>query len=196
MHKATNFLSKLIYNKFFWQFFFAIFMLGMAVFFIREEHLEVIKIKQELANCDPLYIVLGILLTVIYILAQAQMYVHSFKALNKSIPIGIAIRLFLKRNLVSIFLPAGGFSSLVFFTKEVESRGITKSQIHLASTVFGFCSILSVVLVGIPVIGIALLFTNLGTTELLSFVFLLILTAALIFFIYSVAKKGIAYQWL
>jgi phosphatidylglycerol lysyltransferase len=196
MHKATNFLSKLIYNKFFWQFFFAIFMLGMAIFFIREEHLEVIKIKEELANCNPYYIVLGIFLTILYTLAQAQMYVHSFKALNKEVPLGVAIRLFLKRNLVSVFLPAGGFSSLVFFTKEVERRGITKSQIHLASTVFGFCSILSVVLVGIPVIGIALLFTKLGTAELLSFVFLLALTGGLIFCIYSIAKKGIAYRWL
>jgi phosphatidylglycerol lysyltransferase len=196
MHKATSFLSKLIYNKFFWQFFVAIFMLGMAVFFIHEEHLEIIKIKEELYNANPLYIALGIVLTVIYILAQAQMYVHSFRALNKVIPLGVAVRLFLKRNLVSVFLPAGGFSSLVFFTKEVESRGITKSQIHLASTVFGFCSILSVVLVGIPVIGIALLFTNLGTAELLSFIFLLLLTAALILCIYSIAKKGIAYRWL
>ena len=105
MHKATHYISRLFYNKFFWQFFVAIFMLGMAVFFIRAEHLEVIKIKQELANCDPLYIILGIGLTIVYVLAQAQMYVHSFKALNKKISLGLAIRLFLKRNLVSVFLP-------------------------------------------------------------------------------------------
>ena len=196
MHKATHYISSLFYNKFFWQFFVAIFMLGMAVFFIRAEHLEVIKIKQELNNCDPLYIGFGIGLTIIYVLAQAQMYVYSFKALNKKIPLGLAVRLFLKRNLVSVFLPAGGFSSLAFFTKEIEDKGITKSQIHLASTLFGFCGILSVVLVGIPVIGIALLFTQLGTAALVSFGFLLFLTLALILFIYSVAKKGIAYQWL
>ncbi len=196
MHKATEYISKLIYNKFFWQFFVAIFMLGMAVFFIRQEHLEVIKIKEQLASCDPVYILTGLLLTVVYVLAQAQMYVHSFRALNKKIPLGLALRLFLKRNLVSVFLPAGGFSSLVFFTREIESRGISKSQIHLASTLFGFCGILSVVLVGIPVIGIALLFTHLGTAELLSFAFLLLLTLTLILLIYSIAKKGIAYKWL
>ena len=196
MHKAKHYLPKLIYNKFFWQFFAAIFMLCMAAFFIRQEHLEVIKIKEQLASCNPFYIVLGLALTVIYVLAQAQMYVHSFAALNKKIPLSIAVSLFLKRNLVSIFLPAGGFSSLVFFTKEIESRGVSKSQIHLASTLFGFCGILSVVLAGIPVIGIALLFTHLGTAELLSFAFLLLLTAALIMLIYSVAKKGIAYKWL
>ncbi|PTT01477.1 lysylphosphatidylglycerol synthetase family protein, partial [Pedobacter sp. HMWF019] len=195
-HNAKNFISKLIYNKFFWQFFVAIFMLAMAIFFIREEHIEVIKIHEQLSNSNPLYITLGIALTIIYILAQAQMYVHSFKALNKKVSIKTAVILFLKRNLVSIFLPAGGFSSLVFFTKDLEKGGISKSQIHLASTVFGFCSILSVVLVGVPVLGVALLFTKLGLAELLSFVFLLLLTGALILLIYSIAKKGIAYRWL
>eukprot|EP01133_Synstelium_polycarpum_P009331 gene9331-10937_t len=196
MHSAKNFISKLIYNKFFWQFFVAIFMIAMAAFFIRAEHIEVIKITAQLQSSDPVYISLGIALTVVYVLAQAVMYIYSFKALNKKIPLGLAIKLFLKRNLVSIFLPAGGFSSLVFFTKEVEKEGISKSQIHLASTLFGFCSILSVVVVGIPVLGIALLFTKLGTAELLSFVFLLLLTAGLIWLIYSIAKKGAAYKWL
>lgn len=196
MHKATRFFSKLIYNKFFWQFFVAAFMLAMAVFFIREQHIELFRIKEELSNSKPGYILLGIAITVLYILAQAQMYVHSFRALNKNLPLGAALRLFLKRNLVSIFLPAGGFSSLVFFTREAEEHGISKSNIHLASTVFGLCGILSVVLVGIPVIGIALLFTHLGTAEILSFIFLLILTGVLIGLIYSIARKGIAYQWL
>lgn len=196
MHKATQLISKLVYNKFFWQFFVAIFMLAMAALFIREEHIEVIKIKEELSRSRPDFILLGIALTIIYVLAQAQMYVHSFKALNKKISLGIALRLFLKRNLVSVFLPAGGFSSLVFFTREIEEQGISKSNIHLASTLFGFCSILSVVIVGIPVIGIALISTHLGTAELLAFIFLLLLTAGLIALIYSVAKKGVAYKWL
>ena len=196
MQNASKFFSKLVYNKFFWQFFVAAFMLGMAIFFFREQHIELIRIQEELRKSNPVYIITGILLTVLYVLAQAQMYVHSFRALNKEVPLGLALSLFLKRNLVSIFLPAGGFSSLVFFTRQIEERGISKSNIHLASTLFGFCGILSVVIVGIPVMGIALLFTRLGNTELLAFAFLLILTAALIGLIYSISKKGYAYRWL
>lgn len=196
MQNATKFFSKLVYNKFFWQFFVAAFMLGMAVFFFREQHIELIRIQEELKRSSPVYIIAGILLTVVYVLAQAQMYVHSFRALNKEVPLGLALSLFLKRNLVSIFLPAGGFSSLVFFTRQIEDRGISKSNIHLASTLFGFCGILSVVIVGIPVMGIALLFTSLGKTELLAFVFLLLLTIALIALIYSISRKGYAYHWL
>ncbi|MDB5019115.1 MAG: hypothetical protein JWQ28_242 [Pedobacter sp.] len=196
MHKASNYFSKLIYNKFFWQFFVAAFMLAMAIFFFREQRLELFRIKAQLASCDPLYIMLGLAVTGLYILAQAQMYVHSFRALNKHLPLSSAVRLFLKRNLVSVFLPAGGFSSLAFFTKEAEDHGISKSNIHLASTIFGFCGIFSVVVVGIPVIGISLLFTQLGTAAIVSFFLLLLLTATLIFLIYSVSNKGIAYQWL
>lgn len=196
MQNVTRFFSKLIYNKFFWQFFVAAFMIAMAIFFFKEQHIELIRIEEQLHNSNPVYIIAGILLTIVYVLAQGQMYVHSFRALNKGIPLGIAVQLFLKRNLISVFLPAGGFSSLVFFTGQIEERGISKSNIHLASTIFGFCGIFSVVIVGIPVMGIALLFTRLGTAELLAFAFLLLLTVGLILLIYSISKKGIAYQWL
>ncbi len=196
MYRAKYFLSKLIYNKFFWQFFLAIFMLGMAVFFIREQHVEVVQIKDQLATSITEYIVLGILLTIAYVFAQGQMYVHSFKALNVKITLKSAVILFLKRNLISVFLPAGGFSSLAFFTGDIEDKGVSKSKIHLASTLFGFCGIFSVVIVAIPVLGIALLTTKFGSVEILSFLFLLLLTVFLILTIYSISKKGKAYKWL
>lgn len=196
MHKAKSFLSSLVYNKFFWQFFLAVFMLGMAIFFIRAQHVEVVQIKQQLDTAVPIYVILGILLTGAYIAAQGQMYVHSFRALKVNISLGNAIKLFLKRNLISIFLPAGGFSSLIFFTREIEEEGISKSKIHLSSTLFAFCGILSVVVVAIPVLGIALLSTTFGKVEIISFVFLLLLTALLFVAIYSISKKGWAYRYL
>lgn len=171
-------------------------MLGMAVFFIRAQHVEVVQISEQLQTSIPLYIVLGILLTGVYIVAQGQMYVHSFKALNVDLSLGNAIKLFLKRNLISIFLPAGGFSSLIFFTREIEEQGISKSKIHLSSTLFAFCGILSVVVVAIPVLGIALLSTKLGQVEIWSFIFLLLLTGFLFVSIYSISKKGWAYRYI
>ncbi|KLT65508.1 phosphatidylglycerol lysyltransferase domain-containing protein [Pedobacter sp. BMA] len=196
MHKAKSFLSSLVYNKFFWQFFLAIFMLGMAVFFIRSQHVEVVQITRQLDTAVPAYVVLGMLLTGVYIIAQGQMYVYSFKALDVDISLVNSIKLFLKRNLISIFLPAGGFSSLIFFTREIEEKGISKSKIHLSSTLFAFCGILSVVLVAIPVLGVALLSTKLGQTEILSFLFLLVLTAFLFITIYSISQKTWAYRYI
>jgi len=171
-------------------------MLGMAFYFIWQEHIEVFQIKEQLAQSHPGYIMLGIALTVVYIIVYGQMYVHSFRAVNQEIPLGVATRLFLKRNLISILLPAGGFSSLAFFNKELESRGTTKSQIYLASTLYGFVSVLSVVVVAIPILGIALLSIHFGQVEILGFVFLILMTGAFIFLIYSVAEKGLAYRWL
>ncbi|MBC7416575.1 MAG: lysylphosphatidylglycerol synthetase family protein, partial [Pedobacter sp.] len=196
MISAKNFLSKLFYRKFFWQALLALFMLGMAIFFIKDQHIELFQIKEQLANANLNYVFLGLLVTLLYIFAQGQMYVYSFKALKVRVTLWQAVLLFLKRNLISVFLPAGGFSSLAFFTKAIDGEGVTKSKIHLSSTIFAFCGILSVVLVAIPVLGIALLTTKLGQLELISFCFLLILTAAGAIMAYSVSKKGWAYKWL
>ncbi len=196
MDKSKSFLSKLLYNKFLWQLIFSSFLIGMAVFFIRHENLELSKIIDQLSQSNPWYIGLGILLTVIYIIFQGQMYVHSYKSMGIAIPVKVAVRLFLKRNFISVFLPAGGFSSLAFFTSEVESRGASKSQIHLASTFFAFFSILSVVVVAFPVFGIALFRYNMQKAEVYGFIFLIIMISALFIFLFSVSQKGKAYLWL
>lgn len=174
----------------------AVSMIGMAIFFISQEHLEVLKIRDKLLESNFWYVLLGIGLTILYLLLQGQMYVHSFMALGNKIPLKTAVRLFLKRNLVSVFLPAGGFSSLLFFTKEVKSEGATKSQIHLASTLFAIVGILSVVLVAIPTLSIAIFVYDLQQTELIGFGFLLLLTCSIVLFILSIYRKGKAYRWL
>lgn len=106
-----------------------------------------------------------------------------------NIPLKVALRMFLKRNLLSVFLPAGGFSALAFFTSEVESRGASKSQVHLASTFFAFFSILSVVVVAFPVFGFALIRYKLGKVELIAFAFLIVLIASYFITLYSIARK-------
>jgi phosphatidylglycerol lysyltransferase len=196
MEKSRSFISKLLYNKFIWQLIFSTFLIGMAVFFIRHENLEIFKIKEQLSNSNTWYVSLGIFLTCVYIVFQAQMYVHSYKAMGIDIPLRVALRLFLKRNFLSVFLPAGGFSSLVFFTSEVEKRGASKSQIHLASGFFAFFSILSVVIIAFPVFIFALLHYQLQKAELYGFVFLTVLIAIKFILLYSISRKGKAYLWI
>jgi phosphatidylglycerol lysyltransferase len=196
MEKANSFISKILYNKFFWQLIFAMFLIGMAVFFIRHENLELSKIGEQLSGSNPLYVGLGILLTCVYIIFQGKMYVHSYKALGITIPLKVALRLFLKRNFISIFLPAGGISSLAFFTTEVENRGATRSQIHLASAFFAFFSILSVAVISFPIFGFALLNYKLQNAELIGFIFLITLILCYFIAIYSISQKGKAYLWL
>ena len=194
MKRVKNFTTYIFNNKFFWQLILAVFMVGLAIFFIGHEHLEVLKIRDQLLLSDPWYVLLGLFLTVVYLLLMGLMYVHSFLAIGKKIPLMLAVRLFLKRNFISVFLPAGGFSSLLFFTKEVENKGVNKSQIHLASTLFGFMSILSVVVVAIVILFFALFMKDLPQMEVLGFVFLLLLTAFILLLAYSISKKGKVYR--
>ncbi len=196
MVRAKQFLSTLFFSKFFWQLILSVFMIGLAVFFIRHEQVEVIQIRNQLAESNSWYILLGIILTLIYIFLQAMMYVHSFRATGKNISKIAAVRLFLKRNLISVFLPAGGFTSLAFFTRDLDNEEVTKSQIHLASTLYGIISIMSVVLVAVPVLGIALLMIDFQKTELLGFLFLLLLSVFLVLLLFSLAKKGRMYRWI
>ncbi|WP_347157107.1 phosphatidylglycerol lysyltransferase domain-containing protein [Pontibacter chitinilyticus] len=187
-------LTTVFQNKAFWQLILAAFMLGMAVFFIRQEHLELLQIRQELHHTHISYVVLGLLLSVAYVFTQGLMYRYSFRALGQQVPLLSATQLFLKRNLVSVFLPAGGFSSLAFFTKSIEARGISRSQILLASTIFSFCGLVSVVVVAIPALGYALLQNSLQGAEVLGFVFLLVLVGIFLYLFWSVSRKGWLYR--
>ncbi len=175
---------------------FTIFSIGIGIWFINHEHTELIEVKRLLFSASWKFVLLGIVLTFGYIVLQGLMYVASFASIRHRISISSAILLFLKRNLISIFLPAGGISSLAFFTGEIEKKGITKSQIHFASTVYGFVGILSVVVVAIPIFIYSLLMGGLGSGEWIAFIAVLALIS-LIYLIYrSFIKKGVFYRWL
>ena len=103
---------------------------------------------------------------------------------RKQALIVFAIQLFLKRNLISIFLPAGGFSSLAFFNKSLTKKGIETTDIYYGSTIYGFVSLLSVIIVAIPVFLILLMKSRLTTTELFPFRALLVLLLIVIFVVW------------
>ncbi|MDD4922211.1 MAG: phosphatidylglycerol lysyltransferase domain-containing protein [Bacteroidales bacterium] len=195
IRRVKNFTTYIFNNKFIWQLFLAVFMVGLAIFFISHEHLEVLKIRNQLLLSNSWYVLTGMVLTVVYFFLMGLMYVYSFRAIGQKIPLLMAVRLFLKRNFVSVFLPAGGFSSLLFFTKEAEDNGVSKSQIHLASTLFGCMSFLSVLVVSLLVVLFCTLFLeDMPQMGAYGFISLLILTAFIVFLIISIFKKGKVYR--
>jgi phosphatidylglycerol lysyltransferase len=196
MAKFRKIVPRFLYNKFFLQLILAIFMVGMAIFFMSHEHVEVLKIREKLAECNLWYLLLGLFLTLCYVLLMGLMYVNTFKSIGVRVSLKSTVRLYLKRNVVSVFLPAGGFSSLVFFTKEVENEGATKSQIHLSSTLFGFMSIMSVVVIAIPILGYTIWHRSVQMAALWGFLALLVLTLVFFVFLYSLFKKTWAYRLL
>lgn len=159
--------------------------IGLAVWFFNHEKTELQHVSKVLFSANPVWIIAGLGLVVFYIFIQGVMYITSFAAVNARLGIRDAIVLFLKRNFISVFLPAGGISSLAFFTSSVEKRGITRTQIYFASSIYAFVGILSVILVAIPAFLFTLPGKGVGTGKIIA----LAGSVALLGFFYLVFKS-------
>ena len=190
--KGTSFLHE--NDKIIRQFIFTIFFIGIGIWFIKHERSELEQVKNVIADAGIFWVLGGIALAVIYILLQALMYFASFQAVQSKISFKQAVVLFLKRNFVSVFLPAGGISSLAFFTKPIEKRGVKPTQIHFASILYGFVGILSVIIVAVPALIYSLFEGTAGSGEWYAFSAIVILSI-FIFYIYkSILNKGSVYR--
>lgn len=191
--KGISFLKE--NDKIIRQFIFTIFFIGIGIWFIKHEKSELKEVKNVLADASSLWIICGIALAALYIILQALMYYVSFKAVQSEISFKQAVILFLKRNFVSVFLPAGGISSLAFFTKSIEKRGVKPTQIHFASLIYGFVGILSVIIVAIPALIYSLFQGTAGSGVWYAFAAIVGLSI-LVFIIYnSIIKKGSIYRF-
>jgi len=172
----------------------AILFIALALYFIKHEQTELVEVKHTLLNANWLYVLGGIALAFFYIYIQGMMYCYSFRSVDESITIKSAIILFVKRNFISIFLPAGGISSLAFFTKNIEKQNISKSKIHVASSIYAFVGVVSVVVVAIPALAYSLLKDSLSSSVVYTFTGLVILIAACIYFVHSLISEGWIYR--
>ena len=93
----------------------------------------------------------------LYILLQSGIYVNSFLVIKSHISWKHSIELFLKRNLLAVFLPGGGVSALAYVPFNIKKAIGSKGTIHQASGIFAFAGMLSTLIVGLPV-----LFLNIG----------------------------------
>ncbi len=122
----------------------------LAVWFFNHEKTELHSVTGVLFGASPAWLSAGLILLIIYILLQGLMYVTSFAAVNAKVNLWDAVILFLKRNFISVFIPAGGISSLAFFGNTIEKKGVSRSQIYFASSIYAFVGILSVIIVALP----------------------------------------------
>ena len=178
------------------QFIVAVLFIGIGIWFLKHEKSELFEIKNSLNNATLVWVFAGIVVTIFYFVLQGFMYVASFSAVNANISVKDGVILFLKRNFISVFLPAGGFSSLVFFTSTIEEKGNTKVQIYLASTIYAFIGILSVVLVAIPIFIYAFINGTLGANYWNALLGIILFLGALLYGFQSLFKKGKIYRLL
>ena len=178
------------------QFIITALFIGLAFWFLKKERTELSNVKDILVNADLLWLAAGILLALFYCFLQGLMYVTSFATANARITIWEAVILFLKRNFISVFLPAGGVSSLVFYTGEIEKKGITKTQIYFGSSIYGFVGILSVVIVAIPAFILALTRKSIGSSEWMALLGMISMLALFYYAYHLISSKGKLYRWL
>ena len=168
----------------------AILFIMVGIYFLRQQRHELGAIVPALKNADWHWITAGILLTLIYILLQAGMYVFSFAAVKARLPWVLALELFLKRNFISIFLPAGGISSLAFMPQSLQRSGIHKQDIQRSGGIYAFIGILSIFLVGLPVIIYSVTQSKHINNAVPGIVSIALLLCILLFIIYSIRQKG------
>ncbi len=178
------------------QFILTLLFLGVGIWFVKHERGEVHQVREVLTGSSRLWVMIGIGVTIAYIVLQGLMYTASFRSVRTKIGLWDAIILFLKRNLISIFLPAGGISSLAFFTKELEKKGITKSQINFASSVYAFVGVISVIVVALPAFIYAIFKGSVDRTDWIALLSIIVLIALLYWLYISVIRKGSVYRLL
>ena len=178
------------------QFILTILFIVLAYWFVKHEKSEFGQIKEAFLASQWQYILLGIIVTAIYITLQGLMYKFAFAVVKKKVPLGTTVLLFLKRNFISIFIPAGGVTSLAFFTGDIEKRGISKTKIHFASSIYAFVGIMSVVSVAIPIFMYALIDGLSGAGEIFGLAAMILVITALFLSYRSIVRKGYLYRIL
>jgi phosphatidylglycerol lysyltransferase len=178
------------------QFLFTALFLVLAAWFVFRQKHELSTVRLVIADANEYWILTGLALVLFYIFIQGVMYVTSFASINVRLKLWDAIILFLKRNFVSVFLPAGAVSSLAFFSNEIEKKGITKTQVYISSSIYAFVGILSVVIVAIPAFLFVVSGGNIGEGRWYALAAVILILLLFVYVYYSFLKKGKLYDWI
>ncbi len=178
-----------------WKQILAVVILLMAFVFFRSERHEMASIIPNLERANAWWVAAGVLIAFVYVALQSLMYMASFRTMGLKIGFGDAIELFLKRNFLSIFLPVGGVSSLAYTPSQLRKKDFNMTQVHQAGAVYGFVGLLTVFIVGIPVILYSAFHGQSIRDSWLAIVVLGIILFLLFFVVYSFRKKNRVYRW-
>lgn len=170
--------------------------LVFLIFFIKNERFELVQIKQVILKARLKYIFLALFFSVVYIILQGWLYVRSFNTIGEKISLKDAVNLFLKRNLIGVFVPGGTFSSLAFFNNDLKKHIAKKTPRYLGSYLFGFASTISIIIIAIPAIIILFLKNELTFPLVIGFIVMAIIIFLMGWGLYSLlnTKKNWSYQ--
>lgn len=173
---------------------FTLFFIGLGIWYVDHEKVELEQVKYLVITSRWDWITAGVVLSIVYLFVHGLMYKASFSAVGSKVSLGDATMLYLKRNFVSVFLPAGGVSSLAFFSGNIEKKGVSKSQINFASSIYGFVGILTVVVIAVPVFIYAIIAGIIGQAEWFGLIGVFVLIGGIYLIYRSIATNGKLYQ--
>ncbi len=183
--------------RFYWREILAVLMILLAFIFFGSERKELEQIIPNIAQANGNWLLAGLGVTVLYVFLQSGMYVNSFSSIGLSLKWIDAIELFLKRNFLSIFLPAGGVSALAYTPIQLRKRGFNKPQVHQASGLYAFAGLFTVFLVGFPVIILfALSSKHQSQNAWIALIVLMIIIVAIFRVAKILKEKGSLYQFI
>lgn len=190
--KIINYLQHA--GKSYWREILAVLLLLVGIYFFRSERHELLSLREHLGNSQPRWIIAGVIVTALYILLQAAMYKAGFASIGSSLQWSHGTDLFLKRNFLSVFLPAGGISSLAYAPSYLKKNGISKVQTGQASAIYAFVGILTVFIIALPVLIVSIFQQQRFENTLKGLVALSVFLVVVIFIVYSLRKKTWLYQ--
>lgn len=174
----------------------AILMLLLAIVFFKSERKELQVIVPQLERSNPYWILAGVLLTLVYIFFQSGIYKKSFAAVGLNLKWENGCVLFLKRNFISVFLPAGGVSALAYSPSQLRRQGFSTIRVHQASGLFGIAGMMTVFIAGLPVVIYTVLSSGQFKNSWWGLLFVVAMITALYLVFRSIKEKGRLYHLL
>jgi phosphatidylglycerol lysyltransferase len=155
---------------------------------------ELNDLKVSTLNWDPKFTFIAFSVTLIYIICQSFIYYFLIKNFGNHISFKKCTEIFLKRNFLSFFLPAGNISSLTFIPDSIKKNKIKTAALYHASIWYGIISLFTFFLVAIPVFILIYKYQFFRSHIWLSTVFICAQLLIFIYLIYSVYKRNRLYQ--
>lgn len=179
-----------------WRELLAIVMILLAIVFFRSERKELHTVTPQINQANNYWLTAGLLVTAVSIFFFAGIYRKSFSAIGLRLKWPHAIVLFLKRNFIGVFLPAGGVSALAYSPPLLRRQGFTASQVHQASGLYGFVGLLSVFIAGLPVLLYIAVSSGRFQYAWFGLLVVLLLIILMLAAVRSIRKKGKLYRWI
>ena len=196
MYAVLKNTFQLLTRKVYWQQVLAVFLLLMAIFFFRSERKELATIIPNLQKADTFWLSLGIPAIILCTIFQGGMYRKSFASINLILKWGDAIALFLKRNFIGVFLPAGSITVLAWSPSHIRKAGFSKIQVHQASGLFAFAGLMTVFIAGLPVIIYAVFLNSFFGNAWIGLIIVFLIIAVLFVLARSIRQKGFLFKFL